>query len=161
MSRRVFDTIVEKRKFDNIEVYTAAETNPRYHGVVERKFYPIKLETPNNSTEQVRLIDLLLTGTNFPQEGENFQFIGDRTYNLTKEQFKQIKLLAISQLQPIEDVSKGIADAVLWFNGNQQGGTGSKLYEHVFNEVKNKIIEILNQEERSAFQDAIDSMHGE
>lgn len=165
MSRKIIDAVVESNKFSNYDVYTNLQSNPMYLGEVAKRFKPISLDDPFKKATPVHLVDILMSATEFPQEGEEFKFIGDKEYSLSKSDFKKVKALTIAQINPIEDVSKGIADALLWFNGSYQEPDGSILYKQVFKTSLQKLQEITGVEnvgtkKENIFASAINKMHG-
>ena len=166
MSRKIIDAIAQNRQFNNYDLFMQLSGNPKYVGNVTKTYQPIKLDDPEKDTEPVYLVDLIMGGTEFPQNGSSFQFIGgDKTYELSKKDFKKVKALAVGQINNIEDVSQGIANAILWFNGECQEPSGSLLYTQVFKTAKQRLSDILNPEEfiegkATGFESAINKMHG-
>lgn len=161
MSRKVIDSIVMQKSNSNYGLLVTLKSNPLYLGEVTRKYKPITLEDPFKKSEPEYLIDLILQATDFNQNGDEFTVIGDKEYKLSKADFKKVKALTLAQVNPIEDISRGIADAVLWFNGEHLEPQGGLVYTQVFNSVKAKLDSILNHEEvDSSFSAAIDKMNG-
>lgn len=163
MSRKIFDNVVEANKFRNYDTYVNAQSNPMYMGEVSRKYKPIVMEDALKGSEPMSLVDIFMKATTFNQAGEKFIVIGDKEYSLSKLDFKEFKALVVGQLNSVQDVSRAVADGILYYNGEEQTPTGSMLYNHIFNVTKERVGELLGLqkgESGNTFADAIEKMNG-